>query len=180
MLSNDIFNNAYQDFAFNRLRMPDIERGSEYERSWVILNPGVVFASEADYLGICKRYWLSLDPEVRLTYKMNLGEYSIMDKHNPDDTSISRTTWIKKLTKKQFNEYKSRGVICEDRLKVYAMVDGSIITLREYPNGKTIMIGEKDFKSKEECNRYVIPSYGKEVTDDYNFRGKSLAYENRR
>lgn len=155
----------------------------EIERKF-ILNEIMVFENISSINQI-DQYYLSIDPEVRIRKSVmldNLGnsictKYTITEK---SEGTIERTENESEINEKVF---KALLNIMGDNFKI-----SKVRTTIELKNGlfaevdiysgehEGLKVVEVEFKNINEANNFEIPSwFGKEITDDKNYKNKNLA-----
>lgn len=130
-----------------------------------------IYKDPKGYLRLTDKYINKTDP---------LHMYKATLKENYSGLKRKENVWI--MTEDQFEGFKRNhesDLVGIAHNTIYGMPDGSVVLIREFPNGKTIITGEKEFESEKESRNFELPPWAvKEVTDDPKYRGNQMAMDN--
>ena len=164
---------------------PKVSSEVEIERTYLVTNgnfirhfgtykhgtKNYIYKSKNGYLRITDKYIKPNDP---------IHTYKLTDKRTISGSK--RIENVRIMSKDEVGKWMKdheKDLIGKAENEIYSMPDGSVVLIRHFPNGKTIITGEHEFESEKEAKSYKIPRWATtEVTNDPKYRGNQMAVDN--
>lgn len=157
----------------------------EIERTYLVTNPGFIRSFGKYKHGTINYIYKSKNGYLRITDKYIHPDDPIHTYKLTDKRTISGSKRIENVRVMSEGEVETwmkdheKDLIGKAVNEIYGMPDGSVVLIRKFPNGRTIITGEHEFETEAEAKRYKLPSWAtKEVTDDPKYRGNQMAIDN--